>query len=346
MTLIRQSITIAKDMLNPDSPKLISGKGSQLPGPSSTAALKTWIGRAFFAYAIPAIWSASGASPFIIDSGFSCGTIDPIRRYMMADAMHKSWACVDDKLYYLASPKGHASYCYEDDTKHPEHCTDEGFSALPGVEWLDGTSFGTVTLSDLITGSVKTYRANGNQNVDTSPDPGKLATANSLGHQDITAPGYIRMPVCSPAMALKAWFGSNVVHGPDTSAPGYPCVTMDSIGFCGASTFVDQTSGVSPLVSDCRKLVEKIQFRVQSTEHEVENAVGTQHQIEEYGGCRFGVEGNGKNGNIDFHIGGQDIIDIINDAIKMYGSSGRVGAKGNMNCKGTIKDQNVDWGLY
>ncbi|KAH0596393.1 hypothetical protein MHUMG1_05509 [Metarhizium humberi] len=60
----------------------------------------------------------------------------------------------------------------------------------------------------------------------------------------------------------------------------------------------------------------------------------------------FGVEGNGKNGNIDFHIGGQDIIDIINDAIRMFGSSGRIGAKGNMDCKGTIKDQNVDWGLY
>ncbi|KAK9444431.1 chitinase [Metarhizium brunneum] len=70
------------------------------------------------------------------------------------------------------------------------------------------------------------------------------------------------------------------------------------------------------------------------------------HQIEEYGNCRFGVEGDGKNGNIDFNIGGQDIIDIINDAIRMFGSSGRVGAKGNMDCKGTIKKQNVDWGLY
>lgn len=115
---------------------------------------------------------------------------------------------------------------------------------------------------------------------------------------------------------------------------------------CGASTFVDQTSGASPPVSDCRALIKKIQDRSEPTDHEIENAIGSQHQIEEYGECKFGVQGSGKHGNIDFHVGGQDIIDLINDSINKYGSSGRVGAKGSMSCKGTVKDQDVDWGLY
>ncbi|EXV01258.1 chitinase (glycoside hydrolase family 18) [Metarhizium robertsii] len=325
--------------------KLIVGKDSKLPGAGGNAALKTLIGKAFFAYAIPAIWSVSGMSPFIIDSGFACGTIDPIGGYMKPDAMHKSWACVDDKLYYLATPKGGAKYCFTPIGGGPQQCKDNTFSALPGIEWLDGSSFGQVTLSNLITGSVRTYKSNGNQNTNTSPDLGKLADAESLGRQDITAPGYIRMPVCSPAVARKAWIGSD--DGPDTTAAGYPCVVPKNDDYCGDSTFVDQTSGASPPVSDCLKLVEKIQARPQPTDHEIENAIGSQHQIEEYGECKFGVQGNGKHGNIDFHVGGQDIIDIINDSIKRFGSSGRVGAKGNMDCKGTtFKRQNVNWGLY
>ncbi|OAQ63718.2 chitinase [Pochonia chlamydosporia 170] len=321
--------------------KFIQGKGRGAPASPSNAALKAAIGKAFFAYAIPAIWAVSGTSPFIIDSGFNCGVNDPIGGYMASDTMHRTWHCVDDKLYYLASPKGDAKSCVKPCTGCADECKDNKFSAPPGIEWLDGSSFGQITLSDLVTGSVRTYKANGGQNTNTSPDPNTLASFTGV---DVTAPGFIRMPVCSPAMAYKAWIGNG--DGPDTSAPGYPCAVPKNDDFCGASTFVDQTSGASPPVSDCLALIKKIQDRSDPTDHEIENAVGNQHQIEEYGECKFGVQGNGKNGNIDFHVGGQDIIDLINDSINKFGSSGRVGAKGSMSCKGTVKGQDVDWGLY
>ena len=61
--------------------------------------------------------------------------------------------------------------------------------------------------------------------------------------------------------------------------------------------------------------------------------------------CKFGVQGNAK-GNVQYWVGSQDIVDIITSAIKMYGSGGKVGAKGVMTCKGDVARQQVEWGLY
>ncbi|KAG2017090.1 hypothetical protein GB937_005687 [Aspergillus fischeri] len=79
---------------------------------------------------------------------------------------------------------------------------------------------------------------------------------------------------------------------------------------------------------------------------EVENAIGSQHQLVQYGTCAFGVQGKGKNGNVDFHIGAQDIVDIISDSVRQFGGSGKVGSKGEMSCKGTVKGQTAEGALY
>lgn len=72
-----------------------------------------------------------------------------------------------------------------------------------------------------------------------------------------------------------------------------------------------------------------------------------QREIAHSGTCKFGVERSGSlNGNINFLVGNQDVIDIIISSINMFGGSGRVGAKGTMNCQGNIKGQSVLWGLY
>lgn len=189
--------------------------------------------------------------------------------------------------------------------------------------------------------SVRTYLQNGNTNGGGPADPTNSGTANDLFNEDVTTPGFIRIPVCSPGMAWKAWNGPG---GPSTSTPNYPCITPQGKDDCGASTFVDQTSSASPLVSDCQQLVKNIQGT--DGEWEVENAIGSQHQLVQFGECKFVVQGQGKNGNIDFHVGAQDIVDIINDSIQKFGGIGRVGAKGVMSCRGTVKGQDVEWGLY
>ena len=107
---------------------------------------------------------------------------------------------------------------------------------------------------------------------------------------------------------------------------------------------MDQTSATSPPVSDCLQLIKNIEGT--DGKWDIENAIGNQHQIAQFGRCRFGVTGLNKKGNIDFHVGTQDIIDIINDSINKFGGSGRVGSKGRMSCRGTVKGQDVEWGLY
>jgi hypothetical protein len=53
-----------------------------------------------------------------------------------------------------------------------------------------------------------------------------------------------------------------------------------------------------------------------------------------------------KHSSVDFHIGAQDIVDIITESISRLGGSGKVGAKGRMDCKGNLNSQDVEWGLY
>lgn len=142
-------------------------------------------------------------------------------------------------------------------------------------------------------------------------------------------------------MAWKAWNGQG---GPSTSTPNYPCIIPTGKDDCGDSTFVDQTSNASPKVSDCQQIVRNIQGT--DGEWGVENAIGAQHQLVQFGECKFGVQGQGKNGNVHFKVGAQDIVDIINDSIQRFGGSGRVGAKGVMSCRGNVEGQDVEWGLY
>ncbi|KAL4745304.1 hypothetical protein BDW72DRAFT_211523 [Aspergillus terricola var. indicus] len=319
--------------------KLLEGAGKGLPtmnskalGDDTKSDLRAGISKAFFAFATPAIWAASGRHPFVIDSGYGCDAQDPLDDYLDEDTMHASYGCYNDKLYYIADPDGEPYFCSE------STCIDNKFSMLPGVDSLDGTAFGGITVQDIIKGSVRTYEANGNQNGGAVPDPEDKATLESLFDQDITTPGFIRLPVCDPDMAFKAWEQGY------TTEENYPCIPHKSPDYCRDSTFVDQTSDASPSVEDCMQIVKNIQGT--DGNWEVENAIGNQHQLVQYGGCAFGVQGIGKDGNIDYYIGAQDIVDIITDSVNKFGGSGKVGAKGEMECDGTVKDQTVEWGLY
>lgn len=88
------------------------------------------ISKAFFAFAIPSIWSVSGTTAFIIDSGFDCGTVDPMNEYLDKDTQHKTAGCYNGKLYYLAHPSGPAETCSGGD--EAVVCRPNTFSAPSG----------------------------------------------------------------------------------------------------------------------------------------------------------------------------------------------------------------------
>lgn len=74
--------------------------------------------------------------------------------------------------------------------------------------------------------------------------------------------------------------------------------------------------------------------------------IGSQRGIASFGTCNFGVDNSGVTGDVTYHTGTQDIVNIITQSIALYGGGGQVGAKGYMECAGDTGSQSVEWGLY
>ncbi|KAL6876788.1 hypothetical protein J3F83DRAFT_769856 [Trichoderma novae-zelandiae] len=171
----------------------------------SSSQLESFIQKVFYALAIPALWTVSGTSAFVVDSGYPCGTVNPLTQYMIEDTQEATYSCHNGSLYYLVYPGG---------DRHGY------FTAPPGLDGIVKGLWGKLTLSKLIAGSVNTYIANGNTNGGPSANPQSQQTLQDLANQDITTPGFITLPVCSAEVARASW--SNPSRS-NSSAPGYPC---------------------------------------------------------------------------------------------------------------------------
>ncbi|KAJ5288624.1 necrosis-inducing factor-domain-containing protein [Penicillium angulare] len=110
-----------------------------------------------------------------------------------------------------------------------------------------------------------------------------------------------------------------------------------SVNDCGDSTFINQSSGGSPKISDCQQIATNIAnggtWSVESN--------GAQNQLVQYGTCALGVTGDFTIGI--FYVGNQDIIDVINESISRFSWNGLVGAEGKMYCEG---GSDVTWAIY
>ncbi|KAL4935175.1 hypothetical protein BDV06DRAFT_234584 [Aspergillus oleicola] len=274
--------------------------------------LRANIAKCFFGYAIPALWRESEAYPFIINTGDDCGKAQ-MDDYLSDETKEATGGCVDGKQYYLVYPKGDSESC----------------ECAP-----------TSDLGSLITGSVRTWVDNKYENGAGFADPTNQGTIDNLLNVDITTPGFMRIPVCTAERAFLIW---------DTAKAGatsnYPCSVPPGKDECGESSFENETSDASPDVDDCLQIIKNIQDDV-STDFTTQVLGKNQREIAYAGSCAFGVEATSESGNADFVVGGQDVIDIINTAVEKFGSGGKIGAKGNMDCNGNIKSQPVLWGIY
>ncbi|KAE8152020.1 chitinase [Aspergillus avenaceus] len=323
--------------------KLIEGKFERNPPESGDKKneLKANIAKCFFGYSIPALWQVSKAHTFVIDSGYGCDVDKPLQSYLSNTTMDATGVCVDGNRYYLAYPHGAAQDCY---CKHAGYfcerkCIANVFSAPPGLDSLGGGNFGGITKEDLVKGSIRTWIQNGKKNGGSSADPTKKGTIDNLLNVDITTPGFIRIPVCSPERAFKSWDTAR------TGSNSYPCDIPLGMDTCGESTFEDQTNDASPSIDDCLAIIKNIQPDTNTNwVHEVLGK--NQRKIASAGSCSFGVEATKVHGNVNFVVGGQDVIDIIQSAINRFGREGKVAAKGEMGCSGNMKSQPVKWGIY
>ncbi|KAK4120926.1 hypothetical protein N657DRAFT_559257, partial [Parathielavia appendiculata] len=106
---------------------------------------------------------------------------------------------------------------------------------------------------------------------------------------------------------------------------------------CGDSTFINQSSGGSPLVADCWRLHDNIAGDGTWTVWTSQRTIAT------YGTCAFGVSPR----YIPAEIGNGDVRDLIRDSIARFQWFDKVGAKGVMQCERPFGDwTEVEWGIY
>ncbi|KAL2675732.1 hypothetical protein Neosp_011923 [[Neocosmospora] mangrovei] len=305
--------------------------------------LQAKIEKSFYGFTIPTLWRLFETYAFVLDSGYDCNKEYPAEDYLDKDTMDATSACYDGRRYYLVYPKDDSEECSCSyiHTHCETTCRNNKLSALPGLESLDGTLFGGITKEDLIKGSVRTYNKNGKKNVETDWDPtSDDSTFRDLIDVDITTPGLVRLPVCSPERAFQSWDATS-----KGSSPSYPCDIPPGKNECGDSTFVNETSDKSPLVKDCESIIKNIEGDG-STKWTTQVVGKNQRKIAAAGTCAFGVEATKVDGNVNFAFGGQDLIDIIHTSVEKYSKDGKIGATGDLHCSGNVKQQPVHWAIY
>ncbi|GES66671.1 hypothetical protein ATETN484_0016021800 [Aspergillus terreus] len=340
-----ESIDALRDAISDG--KLIQGKQDvKLPETNPENELLANVIKCIIGFALPALWRQSGSYTFIIDAGHGCEDKDPSDSlYLDSDTMNATGVCVDGSQYYLAYPDGDATKCtcvpVSDVAPCRIICSDNTFSAPTGIEYIsNGNNYNGITTTELVTGSVRTWIKNGRENGASVADPTNDGTMSDLMEVDVTTPGFMRIPVCSPKHAFQSWDTAD-----KDSSPNWPCDNPPGKDECGDSTFVDQTSDASPKVEYCLQIIKNIEGDG-STSWTTQVVGENQREIASLATCHFGVEATKADGNVDFKVGGQDVIDIINDAIARFARDGLVGAKGEMKCNGNIKSQPVLWGIY
>ncbi|CAI7608393.1 unnamed protein product [Penicillium viridicatum] len=286
---------------------------------TTSGEIQTSIEHGFYAFAIPAVWSASGTGAFILDTGADCSDLNVVPNYVDDSIQKQAMGCVNNHLYFLVYPDGPSS----DSCPAEGSCTDKSFSLPTGADDLDGSNWGGVTVSEIVTGSVNTYVANGNKNGGKIADPGDSTTLDNLYDQDITTAGYIRLPVCSGDTAFWNWQEYS-----DRTLAYWPCYVPPPKDDCQSSSFIDQTSDASPSVSDCMQIVNNI---INTDGEWTIQVVGErQHALVSYGGCKFGVQATDEHGNVNFKVAASDIVDIIEESVSKFGGNGK----------------DIMWGLY
>jgi hypothetical protein len=147
--------------------------------------------------------------------------------------------CVDGKVFYLLS----TSYWYRsgleicgtcdcisiDGTNCPSVC-DEAicrFQPLPGAGQIDGKTWGSLTVQDIVIGSYNSYKANGNKNgyqlPSSTADLLKGAGDGELIFQHgVQSAGFFGLPVCDFDTVVKKT-GSKFDDGVAANPKYFPC---------------------------------------------------------------------------------------------------------------------------
>ncbi|KAF5485943.1 Killer toxin subunits alpha/beta [Colletotrichum fructicola] len=325
--------------------KLIVGAKKGDPQKDPTAGeIEANLFKTIYGYSIPALWRRSKTYAFVLNSGEGCSG-NPLSKYVDDDTAEATKVCHDGTLYYLVDPKDDARICeckrVTDVGPCQTTCRDNKFSVPVGLDRLG--DFGGLSVADLVKGSVNTWRHNNKENkrLNITQMALEKSTQSDLLDINIQTPGFVQLPVCSPDRAFQSW-----ETGKKGGSDNYPCDIPPGKDHCGESSFENRGSDASPKVEDCKQIIKNIEGDGST---EFTHRITGHREILDFGSCHFGIERTGGTGGaVEFRVGGQDVIDVINESIKRFGGSGRIGAKGVMPCSGTTAGTkvNVEWGIY
>ncbi|PKY01174.1 hypothetical protein P168DRAFT_284707 [Aspergillus campestris IBT 28561] len=116
---------------------------------------------------------------------------------------------------------------------------------------------------------------------------------------------------------------------------------------CNKSTYTNEVSGGSPKTSDCKTLADNISGGGDWT-----SSGASQRELAKHGSCRFGTEEAAGEGSLNYYVGNEDIIDVINEMIKRFDpeGNGRLGGSGEFHCDVPAANGGragkIKWGIY
>ncbi|PLB43381.1 hypothetical protein P170DRAFT_431326 [Aspergillus steynii IBT 23096] len=210
-SLVANGVTVIKDVIATDSTPLELGVENTLerrldksidtlhalmtdgkllenafdvPGDKEIAKLTE---KAIFGLLIPMTWSLSPKThnAVVIDSQSSSA-------YISSSMAKKAYVCHNDNHYYLADVVSLDRSC-QSNSQGGQFCRDPDVRTLPGIDALDGTSWGGVTLTDLVVGAVNTWSQMGNTSAFFNPSD--IGALEDIYDNSIRSAGVVHIPV-------------------------------------------------------------------------------------------------------------------------------------------------------
>ncbi|KAH6637326.1 putative necrosis-inducing factor-domain-containing protein [Chaetomium tenue] len=150
----------------------------------------------------------------------------------------------------------------------------------------------------------------------------------------------MKASVLSKVAVATAYFFATAVSAPLASETALASEKR-AFNLCEDSTFVDESSGGSPLASDCEQM-----WRNNNKWPFHELTLGVERRLLEWGTCAFSATAVATPilDNIWWtNIGDEDITDLVRDSISKFTRNGRVGARGRAQC---YEDTAIDWRIH
>lgn len=217
--------------------------------------MQQWLEQSIYTVLIPYAWSLSNKNshPFVMDTGYDCSDTYPdyFHDYISEDVAKATAVCYNDNLYYLVDARDCQRDCLGAHEPGTEYCTPIGFSQPFGIDSMDGTQWGGITIENLtisyvspslspcffnmhITSpvlrfnlyfcdlilyrrAINGYTGNNNANGWTYLDPTSSSDMEKIWDSGINAGGVVNIPVCSMSTAYTNWVECS------TDADSYPC---------------------------------------------------------------------------------------------------------------------------